>query len=87
MDIKLPKEILNGLADKAREANISPEAAAILILSEFINVYGSGIYAGTWRRGDVGEKRGMRYVVDWPFQPGLVKIQGDKSIDLDKEKT
>ncbi len=81
LKLDLPEEIHNGLVEKAKEANISPEAAAILILSEYVRVYGSGIYVGTWRRGDKNGKKGMRYVVDWPFQPGLVKIPGDQSID------
>lgn len=85
MEITLPKEIARGLNEKARDANISPESAAILILGEFIRVYGSRIYAGTWRRGNVADNQGMRYVVDWPFQPGFVKIPGDQSIDLRKK--
>jgi len=84
VEVNLPREIAEGLAVKAREANISPEDAAVLILSEFVTGQGSRIFAGTWRRGDAGGKRGMRYVIQWPFQPGLVKIPGDKSIDLGK---
>ncbi len=86
MKIILPKEIQKGLAEKAENANISVEAAATLILSEYIRVFGSGIYVGTWRSGDKAGKKGMRYVIDWPFQPGLVKIPGDQSIDLKKER-
>jgi hypothetical protein len=84
MKLNLPDEIHKGLEEKAKEANISPEAAATLILSEYIRVFGSRIYVGTWRRGDKGEQKGMRYVVDWPFQPGLVKVPGDQSIDQGK---
>ncbi|MFW9934602.1 MAG: hypothetical protein ACFFDU_03600 [Candidatus Thorarchaeota archaeon] len=84
MELQIPEEIQRGLEEKAREANISPEAAAILILSEYIRVFGSAIYVGTWRRGNQGGKKGMRYVVEWPFQPGLVKIPGDQSIDEGK---
>ena len=32
-------------------------------------------------------KKGMRYVVDWPFQPGFVKIPGNYSIDMGKGAT
>lgn len=84
MEIKLPEEIKKRLEEKAREANITLESAIFLLLSEFTNGYGSRIYAGTWRRGNRGEKRGMRYVIDWPFQPGFTKIPGDQSIDLGK---
>ncbi len=84
MKVILPEEIRKGLEDKAKEANISPEAAATLILTEFIRVFGSGIYVGTWRRGDRSGHKGMRYVIDWPFQPGLVKVPGDQSIDEEK---
>ena len=84
MKLTLPEEIRKGLEEKAKDANISPQAAATLILSEFVRVFGSGIYAGTWRRGDKEGHKGMRYVVDWPFQPGLVKITGDQSIDKGK---
>ncbi len=87
MKIELPPEIQKGLEKKAKDANITAEAAAILILSEFIRVHGSGIYVGTWRRGDKAGKKGMRYVVDWPFQPGFVKIPGNYSIDMDKGAT
>jgi hypothetical protein len=87
MRLELPQEIQNGLEKKAKEANITAEAAAILILSEYVRVYGSGIYAGSWRRGNKAGKKGMRYVVDWPFQPGFVKIPGNHSIDLGKEGT
>ena len=86
MKINLPKEIQKGLAEKAENANISVEAAATLILSEYVRVFGRGIYVGTWRSGDKAGKKGLRYVIDWPFQPGLVKISGDQSIDLKKER-
>jgi hypothetical protein len=85
MKVDLPKEILKGLKEKAKDANISIEAAATLILSEFVRIFGSGIYVGTWRSGDKASKKGMRYVVDWPFQPGLVKIPGDQTIDLERK--
>lgn len=81
MQIQLDKDVRKELEAKAKNANISPEAAAALILSEYVRVFGSAIYAGTWRTGDQGGQKGMRYVVEWPFQPGLVKIPGEKSID------
>lgn len=87
MKLELPEEIRKALAQKAKDVNISVEAAALLILGEFVRVYGSSIYAGTWRRGDKAGKKGMRYVVDWPFQPGLAKIPGDQSLDLGKDGT
>jgi hypothetical protein len=83
MKITLPKDVEKVLAEKAREANISPEDAARLILSEFVKGYGSQVYVGTWRKGMVGGKSGMRYIVEWPFQPGFVKIPGDQSIDIE----
>ena len=84
MKIQLPDETLQGLEEKGKEANITATAAAALILSEFVRIHGSAIYVGTWRRGDREKKKGRRYVIDWPFQPGLVKIPGDHSIDLEK---
>jgi len=84
MEIHLPKDIRQGLEEKGKEANITALAAATLILSEFVRIHGSAIYVGTWRRGDRDGKKGMRYVIDWPFQPGLVKVPGDQSIDLGK---
>jgi hypothetical protein len=84
LQISLPKEAEEALAKKAREANVAPESAALLILSEFVKLPGSHIYVGTWHRGDAGGHHGMRYVVDWPFQAGLAKIPGDQSIDLGK---
>ena len=84
MEIHLPKDIRQGLEEKGKEANITASAAATLILSEFVRIHGSAIYVGTWRRGDRDGKKGMRYVIDWPFQPGLVKVPGDQSIDLGK---
>ena len=84
MKLKFPEDIQKGLEAKAKEANISPEAAATLIISEFVRIFGSGIYVGTWRRGNKEGHKGMRYVVDWPYQPGLVKVPGDESIDEGK---
>ena len=84
MKLTLSKEVEEALAEKAREANVAPEAAAALILSEFVRLPGSHIYVGTWHRGDAAGHHGMRYVVDWPFQAGLARIPGDQSIDLDK---
>ncbi len=81
MQLELDADVQKALEAKAEAANISPEAAATLILSEYVHVFGSAIYAGTWRSGNKGDQKGMRYVVDWPFQPGLVKISGDQSID------
>jgi hypothetical protein len=82
MKVTLSKDVEKLLAEKAQDANISLEDAARLILSEFAKGFGSQIYVGTWRSGNVGENRGMRYVVEWPFQPGLVKIPGNQSIDI-----
>lgn len=82
MNLELSQEIWKGLEEKAKDVNISVESAIRLILGEYIRVHGSRIYAGTWRRGDRGNKKGMRYVIDWPFQPGLVKIPGDRSLKL-----
>jgi hypothetical protein len=82
MKITLSKDVEKVLTEKAQDANISLEDAVSLILSEFAKGYGSQIYVGTWRRGNVGDARGMRYVVEWPFQPGLVKVPGDQSIDI-----
>ncbi|MFX1510001.1 MAG: hypothetical protein ACFFBR_06815 [Promethearchaeota archaeon] len=81
MQLELDSDVQMALEAKAKEANISPEAAATLILSEYVRIFGSAIYAGTWRSGNKEGQKGMRYVVDWPFQPGLVKIPGDQSID------
>ena len=86
MKITLPKDVEKALAEKAREANISPGDAARLILSEFVKGFGSQVFVGTWRRGNVDDKRGMRYVVEWPFQPGFVKVPGDQSIDIENER-
>ncbi|MDO8055629.1 MAG: hypothetical protein Q6361_02105 [Candidatus Hermodarchaeota archaeon] len=87
MEIQLSKDARKGLEEKGKEANITATAAATLILSEFVRIHGSSIYAGTWWRGDRNGKKGMRYVIDWPFQPGFVKIPGDQSIDLGKGGT
>jgi hypothetical protein len=87
MEINLPDDIRQGLEEKGKAANITATAAATLILREFVRVHGSAIYVGTWRRGDREGKKGMRYVIDWPFQPGLVKILGDQSIDIEKRRT
>ena len=84
MEIAIPKEIADKLRAKADDANISPDSAALLILSEFVRASESRIYTGTWRRGNIGAQSGMRYVIDWPFQPGFVKLPGDKIIDLGK---
>ncbi len=75
MEIELPDEVEKKLDEIADGANLPLETAIQYILEQFVENPGGAIYAGTWRRA-----KGMRYVVQWPFLSGFVKLKEDEVV-------
>lgn len=74
--IGLSPEIKEKLTEIAKDCNLPLERACEIVLSEFATLEGGRIYVGRWREGD-----GLRFVVQWPFLTGLLKLRGE---DLSK---
>lgn len=75
MEIKLDAEVEKRLDEIARGANLPVETAVAYILQQFVENPGGSIFAGTWRSA-----KGMRYVVQWPFLSGFLKVPEDKLV-------
>ena len=78
MDVKLEGEFLEKFKAISDEAKLSPERAAQFILEQFVQQPGGRIYAGSWRRGNVDDKKGFRFAIQWPFKSGFTKKKGDE---------
>ncbi len=76
VNIALSPEIKEKLSEMARDCNLPLEKSCEIVLSEFARLEGGRIYVGRWTEGD-----GLRFVVQWPFLTGLVKLRGE---DLSK---
>ena len=76
VNIGLSPEIKEKLSEMARDCNLPLEKSCEIVLSEFARLEGGRIYVGRWTEGD-----GLRFVVQWPFLTGLVKLRGE---DLSK---
>ncbi|MFX0114169.1 MAG: hypothetical protein ACFFB3_06450 [Candidatus Hodarchaeota archaeon] len=76
--VNLKDEIQQKLQQIAEDASIPIEGAITLILEEFVNKPGGRIYAGAYSRGLVGEHKGYRYAIQWPFKSGFAKKKGDE---------
>lgn len=76
--VNLKEDIQKKLQQIAEEANIPVEGAIALILEEFVNKPGGRIYTGLYTRGLVGEHKGYRYAIQWPFKTGFAKKKGDE---------
>ncbi len=72
MEIDISKNVEKKLDEIAKGANLPLETAVEYILNQYVENPGGAIYAGTWRRA-----KGMRYVVQWPFLSGFIKLKGD----------
>ncbi len=75
MEIKLTPEIEEKLNTIAEGANLPLETAVQYILQQYVENPGGAIYAGTWRRA-----KGMRYVVQWPYVSGFLKLKEDEVV-------
>ncbi|MBU7018662.1 MAG: hypothetical protein HXS44_14225 [Theionarchaea archaeon] len=75
MEVKLSQDVEKKLNEIAEGANIPVETAVQYILDQYVNNPGGAIYAGTWRSA-----RGMRYVVQWPFLSGFLKLKEDEVV-------
>lgn len=73
MNIELSQEIQKKLEELAKDCNLPLEKTCEFILSEFAKQEGGRIYVGRWKEGD-----GLRFVVQWPFLTGIVKIKGEE---------
>ncbi|MFX1535352.1 MAG: hypothetical protein ACFFDI_14095 [Promethearchaeota archaeon] len=78
VEVDLDPETMAKLEQIANEARLSTPGVVALILSEFVDKPGGRIYVGSWRRGNVGEKKGFRLIVQWPFKTGFIKVKGDE---------
>lgn len=75
MEIKLTPEVEEKLNKIAEGANLPLETAVQYILQQYVENPGGAIYAGTWRSA-----KGMRYVVQWPFLSGFLKLKEDEVV-------
>lgn len=75
MNVELSPEVEEKLNKIAEGANIPLETAVKYILQQYVENPGGAIYAGTWRSA-----RGMRYVVQWPFLSGFLKLKEDEVV-------
>ena len=75
MEVKLSPDVEKKLNEIAEGANIPVETAVQYILEQYVNNPGGAIYAGTWRSA-----KGMRYVVQWPFLSGFLKLKEDQVV-------
>ncbi len=76
--VNLKDDIQQKLQQLAEEASIPIEGAIALILEEFVSKPGGRIYAGAYSRGKVGDLKGYRYAIQWPFKTGFTRKKGDE---------
>jgi hypothetical protein len=72
MEIELSDEVKKKLDEVAAGANLPLATAVQYILEQYVENPGGAIYAGTWRRA-----KGMRYIIQWPYLSGFVKLKED----------
>ena len=75
MEVNLNPEVEKKLDEIAKGANLPLETAVQYILGQYVENPGGAIYAGTWRSA-----KGMRYVVQWPFISGFLKLKEDQVV-------
>jgi hypothetical protein len=75
MEVNLSPEVEKKLDKIAEGANLPLETAVQYILEQYVNNPGGAVYAGTWRSA-----KGMRYVVQWPFLSGFLKLKEDQVV-------
>jgi predicted transcriptional regulator len=75
MEIELSENVEKKLDEIAAGANLPLKTAIEYILQQYVENPGSAIYAGTWRSA-----KGMRYVVQWPYLSGFLKLKEDQLV-------
>lgn len=75
MEINLDPDVEKKLDEIAKGANLPLETAIQYILGQYAQTRGGAIYAGTWRSA-----KGMRYIVQWPFLSGFLKLKEDQVV-------
>jgi len=75
MEITLSPEAEKKLDDIAKGANLPLETAVQYILEQYVENPGGAVYAGTWRSA-----KGMRYIIQWPFLSGFLKLKEDEVV-------
>jgi hypothetical protein len=75
MEVKVSSEVEKKLDEIAQGANLPLETAVEYILDQYVRNPGGAIYAGSWRSA-----KGMRYVIQWPFLSGFVKLKEDEVV-------
>lgn len=79
MEITLNTEVEKKLDEIAQGANLPLKVAIEYILQQYVENPGGAVFAGTWRSA-----RGMRYVVQWPFLSGLMKVKEENVVKRDE---
>ena len=78
VEIELDETTKTKLETIASEAGgLTLNNAIELILRQFVDNLGGRIYVGSWFRGNVGDAKGFRFVVQWPFKSGFQRVKGD----------
>jgi len=72
MNLELSGQVMEKLAEIAKECNLPLERACEIILSEFAGVQGGRIYVGAWKEGG-----GLIFAVQWPFLTGFLKLKDE----------
>ncbi|MBU7043521.1 MAG: hypothetical protein HXS47_07995 [Theionarchaea archaeon] len=75
MEIEISENVKKKLDEIADGANLPLNTAIEYILEQYVENPGGAIYAGTWRSA-----KGMRYVVQWPYLSGFVKLKEDQVV-------
>jgi hypothetical protein len=75
MEITLTPEVESKLDKIAKGANLPLETAVQYILEQFVENPGGAVYAGSWRSA-----KGMRYIVQWPFLSGFLKLKENQVV-------
>jgi len=73
MNLELSAQVMEKLAEIAKECNLPVQTACEIILSEFARVQGGRIYVGTWKEGG-----GFMFAVQWPFLTGFIKLKHEE---------
>lgn len=75
MEVKLSPEVEKKLDEIAKGANLPLETAVQYILEQYVSNPGGAVYAGSWRSA-----KGMRYVIQWPFLSGFLKLKENEVV-------
>ena len=78
IELELPPDVEEKMKEIAEESGLTANSAAEVILTNYLRGDGGRLYVGSYSRGTVGDRKGYRFVVQWPFQPGYDPRNGDQ---------